>query len=215
MVPLLRIENLSHRFDYPLFEDVSFALYPGESMAVTGRSGSGKSTLLHIASGFLSPKSGEVEVLGRRIDTLSTTQREAMRRFELGVVFQNHYLFKGMSGRDNIEAARLLAGTTLDGWLLERLEIAEVIDQKVSELSGGQQQRVSIARVLAKRPRIVFADEPTGNLDEETASLVMDVLLEYVQKESAALMMVTHDKQLAARCDRCYELVEQMLQAVS
>ena len=209
--PLLHAQNLAHRFDYPLFKKVSFSINSSESMAIVGRSGSGKSTLLHICSTFLKPQGGKVELFGEEVYTLPQRKIDALRRFRLGIIFQFHYLFKGMSGRENIENATLLAQTKLDTWILKRLEIDDVVDKKIGELSGGQQQRISIARVLSKKPRIIFADEPTGNLDKETASLVMDVLLEYVQKEDAALMMVTHDIELAKRSDKLYRLSDKRL----
>jgi len=209
--PLLEAVRLSHAFDYPLYHDVNLTLHAGESVAVQGRSGSGKSTLLHVLSGFLAPLEGRVEILGKDVYGMSEAQLEQFRRVELGIVFQTHYLFKGMTGRQNIEAATRLAGTTLDPWLLERLEIDAVIDQKVGELSGGQQQRVSLARVLAKQPRLIFADEPTGNLDQQTAVLVMEVMQEYIRKRGGALFVVTHDAAIAGMCERHYILQEKRL----
>jgi putative ABC transport system ATP-binding protein len=208
---LLKAEGLSHAYDYPLYNDVDVTLRAGESTAIQGRSGSGKSTLLHTLSGFLPPLSGRVEVLGRSLYAMSEAERDRFRREKLGIVFQTHYLFKGMTGRQNIEAATLLSGTRIDPWLLERLEIADVIDQKVSELSGGQQQRVSVARVLAKTPIVIFADEPTGNLDKQTAALVIDVLQEYVRKNRAALFVVTHDAAVAQRCEHHFVLEDKRL----
>ena len=212
--PLLQASDLSHAFDYPLYDGVSLILYAGESVAVQGRSGSGKSTLLHTLAGFLAPLSGRVEILGRNLYGMSEAEREMFRRTELGIVFQTHYLFKGMTGRQNIEAATQLAGTQLDPWLLERLEIDGVIDQKVGELSGGQQQRVSLARVLAKQPRLIFADEPTGNLDKQTAYLVMDVMQEYTRKQEGTLFVVTHDGEIAGMCGEHYTLKEKAFQSV-
>ncbi len=209
--PILEARQLSHAFDYPLYRAVDLTLHPGESMAVQGRSGSGKSTLLHTLSGFLPPLEGGVTILGEDLYGMDETHRERFRRLELGIVFQAHYLFKGMSGRQNIEAAALLAGTQIDPALLEALEIDTVIDQKVGELSGGQQQRVSVARVLAKHPRVIFADEPTGNLDKQTAHLVMNVLETYVREVKGALFVVTHDETIARRCDTCYRLADQAL----
>jgi len=106
----------------------------------------------------------------------------------------------------NIEIATLLSNEAIDNELLERLEIKELMSQKIGELSGGQQQRVSIARVLSKKPTVIFADEPTGNLDKETAKLVMDVLLEYIKKENAALVLVTHDEEMARLCNKSFRL---------
>ncbi len=211
---LLEAVKLSHAFDYPLYHDVSVMLQAGESMAVVGRSGSGKSTLLHTLSTFLKPDSGSVMLCGKDVYTLKEEALEQLRREEIGIVFQAHYLFKGMTGRENIEIATLLSGEDIDPLLLRELEIEEVIDQKIGDLSGGQQQRVSIARVLSKKPKVIFADEPTGNLDKQTAMLVMTVLLNYITKADAALFMVTHDDEIAGRCDRQYRLEGQILSAV-
>ncbi len=211
---LLQATNLSHSFDYLLYQDVDLVLHAGESMAVQGRSGSGKSTLLHTLASFLPPLEGRVEMFGKDLYALDEFQLEELRRQDLGIVFQAHYLFKGMTGRENIEAATILAGTDVDPWLLERLEIDNVIDQKVSELSGGQQQRVSVARVLSKQPKIIFADEPTGNLDKQTAILVMDVLQEYIRKINGALFVVTHDAAIAKRCEQHLVLEEKNLRTV-
>jgi putative ABC transport system ATP-binding protein len=208
---LLRATDLSHAFDYPLYSGIDITLGAGESTAIQGRSGSGKSTLLHTLSGFLPPLTGEVEIMGKNLYAMNEDELETFRQQELGIVFQTHYLFKGMTGRQNIEAATLLSGTQIDPWLLERLEIDRVIDQKISELSGGQQQRVSVARVLAKEPRLIFADEPTGNLDKQTAALVMDVLQEYIQNRSGSLFVVTHDVAIAQRCERHFILEEKQL----
>ena len=112
---------------------------------------------------------------------------------------------------DNIEVASMLSGEMIDDVILEKLEIKELMNQRIGELSGGQQQRISIARVLSKKPRIIFADEPTGNLDKETATLVMDVLLDYCKTTGAGLLLVTHDEAMVARCDKAYRLEDKML----
>jgi putative ABC transport system ATP-binding protein len=209
--PLLEAKELSHAFDYPLYDELSLTIGAGESVAVMGRSGSGKSTLLHTLAGLIPPLKGEVRLLGRNIYRLKEAEKEKLRRYETGVVFQQHYLFKGMSARENVEIAALLAEQPFDPGLFDRLEISETIDQKVSELSGGQQQRVSLARVLNKKPRLIFADEPTGNLDAETLELVMEVLTEYVAEGDRALFLVTHDADVAARCSRRYLLEDRRL----
>jgi putative ABC transport system ATP-binding protein len=208
---LLNAQNITHKFDYELFSNVNFQLNEKESIAIVGRSGSGKSTLLHIFSTFTKPNSGRVELFGKDIYTLSDDKIEELRRYDLGIIFQAHYLFKGMSALMNIEIATLLSKEEIDNELLERLEIKELMKQKIGELSGGQQQRVSIARVLSKKPKIIFADEPTGNLDKETAKLVMDVLLEYIEKENAAMVLVTHDEEMAGLCNKSFKLEKQKL----
>ncbi len=202
MLPLLEVQNLSHSFDYKLFDDINFSLKEQESMAVVGVSGSGKSTLLHICSTLLKPNSGTVKLLGKNLYELKNREILKMRREDIGIIFQSHYLFKGFNTFENIELATLLNDTKIDNELLAQLGIENLMEQKIGELSGGQQQRVSIARVLSKKPKIIFADEPTGNLDSKTASEVMDILFNYIKINNAALMLVTHDTDLAKRCNQ-------------
>jgi len=211
---LLSATNLAHDFEYPLFNDINLRLDAHESMAIIGASGSGKSTLLHILSSLLKPKSGIVKLFDKDIYTLTKDSLVDMRRNDIGMVFQSHYLFKGFSAYENLEVAAKLSNTDIDEDVLSGLGIKEVIHQKVTELSGGQQQRVSIARVLTKKPRLIFADEPTGNLDSETALDVMKLFSEYIQKEDAAMVLVTHEKSLAMECDHVYKLVDMRLEKV-
>ena len=208
---LLSAHALEHQFDYPLFHNVSLDVDAGESVAIIGVSGSGKSTLLHILSTLLRPDSGSVELLGKSIDTLKSKELVAMRRYELGMIFQSHYLFKGFSAYENLEVSAMLSNQQVDEALLERLKVAHVIRQKVTELSGGQQQRISIARVLTKKPRIIFADEPTGNLDHDTALEVMQLFHDYIKQRQAAMVLVTHDEALASGCTRVYRLENEIL----
>lgn len=211
---LLTATSLSHAFDYPLFQDVSITLNAKESMAIIGVSGSGKSTLMHILSTMLVPNSGSVELFGHNIYQLSEKELVELRRYELGLIYQSHYLFKGFSAYENLEVAALMAKQTIDPALLERLGIANVCYQKVTELSGGQQQRVSIARVLSKKPRLIFADEPTGNLDHATAQEVMTLFFDYLQERNAGMILVTHDESLAAQCDYIYRMSDGSLTKV-
>ncbi|MGZ8547719.1 MAG: ABC transporter ATP-binding protein [Sulfuricurvum sp.] len=208
---LLKATSLSHHFDYPLFDNVSLELHARESIAIVGVSGSGKSTLLHILSSLLKPKSGNVELFGKDIYTLDEKSLITLRRHDLGLIYQSHYLFKGFSAYENLEVAAILAGEKIDPALLDRLGILHVIEQKVTELSGGQQQRVSIARILSKKPRLIFADEPTGNLDHATATEVMDLFMDYLISHDAGLLLVTHDEALAARCDHIYRMADGVL----
>ena len=209
--PLLKATDISHSFDTLLFLDVNFSLNPYRSAAIVGRSGCGKSTLLHIFSTFLKPNEGDVTLFAKDLYSQKDEEVEALRRYDIGIIFQFHYLFKGMSALENIQVATMLSSDKIEDTLLEKLEIKELMDQKIGELSGGQQQRVSIARVLSKKPRIIFADEPTGNLDNETAELVMDVLLDYTKETGAGLLLVTHDEGMAARCDSTYKLEDKVL----
>jgi len=208
---LLEAQNISHGFDTLLFHDVNFSLKSSQSAAIIGRSGCGKSTLLHILSTFIKPDEGSVTLLGEDLYGLDDEVIETLRRYDIGIIFQFHYLFKGMSALENIEVATMLSAEKIDDAILEKLGIKELMKQKIGELSGGQQHRVSIARVLNKKPRIVFADEPTGNLDKETAELVMDVLLDYIKETGAGLLLVTHDESMAARCDTSYKLEAKVL----
>ena len=203
---LLSAKNLSHTFEYKLFSDVSLELNSGESIAIIGASGSGKSTLLHILSTLLKPDDGVVSIFGNDIEKLKKKRIAQIKRDSLGLVFQSHYLFKGFSAYENLEVSAILSNETVDRKLLQRLNIDECIEQKVTELSGGQQQRVSIARVLTKKPKIIFADEPTGNLDKTTAREVMDLFFEYTKELNAGMILVTHDEELAHLCDKVYRL---------
>ena len=203
---LLSVKNLSHNFEYELFHDVSLDLDQGESIAIIGISGSGKSTLLHILSTLLTPNSGRVYLFGEDISQMSTKQLSKIKRDSLGLVFQSHYLLKGFSGCENLEVAAMLSSKEVDNELLKNLNIYEQINQKVTQLSGGQQQRISIARVLTKQPRVLFLDEPTGNLDKETANSVMEIFFEYLEKNDAGMILVTHDEELAYKCKKVYKL---------
>ena len=210
---LLKATNIAHSFDYKLFSNIFFELQEQESIAILGRSGCGKSTLLHIFSSFIAPDEGDVYLLGHNLYKLKEEEIEAIRRNDLGIIFQAHYLFKGMKAIENLEIATILSGEHIEDKLLESLEIKELMNQKIGELSGGQQQRISIARVLSKKPKIIFADEPTGNLDKETGTLVMNVLLEYIQENNAGMVLVTHDESMSNLCSRRYLLEGRVLEA--
>ena len=211
---LLSVKNLAHNFDYPLFENISFDLYAQQSIAIIGVSGCGKSTLLNIISSLLQPSSGEVFYKNNEIYKLSIKNLEKLRREELGIVFQSHYLFRGFNVDENLHIAQLLANEVKDTELLKKLKIDHITQQGIGEISGGQQQRVSIARVLNKQPQIIFADEPTGNLDETTAHEVMDVMFDYIFKKKAGMILVTHEKDLANRCDQIYQLHNNKLERI-
>ncbi len=211
---LLSAKNLSHTFEYKLFSDVSFELQEKESIAIIGMSGSGKSTLLHILSTLLKPDAGSVWLFKEEVAKMKQKRLAEIKRHDLGLIFQSHYLFNGFSAYENLEVAEILSHNKIDKQLLERLQIQDVMHQKVTQLSGGQQQRVSIARVLTKQPRIIFADEPTGNLDSETAHEVMDLFFEYMQQKKAGMILVTHDNELALRCSKVYKLEEKSLKQI-
>ncbi|MCT7590538.1 ABC transporter ATP-binding protein [Aliarcobacter butzleri] len=203
---LLEAKNLSHKFDYELFKNINLSLQKQESIAIIGTSGSGKSTLLNILSSLLKPTSGNVVFQRKDIYSLSQNDLLKIRRDDFGIIFQAHYLFRGFSANENLEIAEFLSGEKIDKNLLKELNIEHVINQGVGELSGGQQQRLSIARVLTKKPKIIFADEPTGNLDKDTANVVMNTLFNYIKKNNAGLILVTHENELALGCDKVYKL---------
>ncbi|EQB5506974.1 ABC transporter ATP-binding protein [Campylobacter coli] len=203
---LLRAENLGHSFDYPLFENLNFSLNQKDCIAIQGSSGCGKSTLLHIISSLLKPNKGEVFFKGQNLYKISENERLKIRRYDLGIIFQTHYLFKGFSALENIELASVLSNQDLDEKILKKLGIHELLKQKIGKLSGGQQQRVSIARVLCKKPKIIFADEATGNLDFDNAKNVIELLVSYAKENDATLFFVTHDSKLAQFCDKTYIL---------
>ncbi len=203
---LLEAKQISHNFDYPLFENINLDLFEQESIAIIGASGSGKSTLLNIFSSLLIPNKGEVYYNSKDIFELKKNDLLKIRREDFGIIFQAHYLFRGFSAKENLHISELLSGNDLDEGLLKDLKIDHVINQGIGSLSGGQQQRLSIARVLTKKPKVIFADEPTGNLDHKTALDVMDSLFDYIKENNAGLILVTHEDELAFKCDKVYKL---------
>lgn len=212
--PILQANNISHEFDYPLFNHLNLALHPKESIAIMGASGSGKSTLLNLFSSLLKPKAGQIIYDNKDIYSLKKSQLLKIRRDDFGIIFQAHYLFRGFSAKENLDIATLLSGNEINNELLKELNIDFVINQSVGELSGGQQQRLSIARVLTKKPKIIFADEPTGNLDKKTAQDVIRNLFNYINQNDAGMIIVTHEQDIAMQCDRVFELVDLELKAI-
>ncbi|NPA12146.1 MAG: ABC transporter ATP-binding protein [Epsilonproteobacteria bacterium] len=210
---MLVAKNLTHSFDYLLFEDVNLEINPKEKIAIIGSSGSGKSTLLHILSSFLKPQKGEVFIEDKNIYNLSENELITLRREKIGIIFQFHYLFNTFSALENIQAAAILANKDVDEAILDKLGIKHVINQNIQTLSGGQQQRVSIARVLSKKPKYIFADEPTGNLDKQNAFEVINTLFEYCDEEEALLVTVTHDMEIAKMFDKVYCLKDKTIVA--
>ena len=183
---------------------VSLDLISGKSLALTGESGSGKSTLLYLIGGLDVPDEGRIEILGQDIASLDDPQRAALRRGTVGVVFQQFNLIPSLNVAANLSFHARLSGSEDKLWtehLVHYLGLESLLDRFPEQLSGGQQQRVAIGRTLAARPALILADEPTGNLDEATADVVMNLLLELVQESGAGLLMVTHSLRLAKRLD--------------
>lgn len=207
---LLIVENLTKTYatadgPFPVLRRVSLTLEAGESLALTGESGSGKSTLLHLIGGLDRADAGRIVLDGQDIASLDDAGRAALRRGTVGVVFQQFNLIPSLKIADNIAFQARLAGRHDAAWcatLADRMGLTDHLRKYPEQLSGGQQQRVAIARTLAPRPKLVLADEPTGNLDETTAATVMELMLELVAATGAGLLMVTHSQVLAARLQR-------------
>lgn len=187
---------------------VDFAIAPGESVAVMGPSGSGKSTLLHALAGIIRPTAGTVLFRGANLTAMSDAQRTALRREAFGFVFQSGQLLPELPAVENIALPMMLGGVdyrrATDAAILwlERLGLRALATQRPGEMSGGQMQRVAIARALCIQPSVVFADEPTGALDQTTGREVMSILMEASRANGAAVVVVTHDPNVAAFCDR-------------
>jgi putative ABC transport system ATP-binding protein len=198
-----------------VLDGVDLTLAAGESLALTGESGSGKSTLLHLVAGLDSPDSGRLVVDGTDMAQATDAQRAALRRDGVGLVFQQFNLIPSLDIAANLAFQARLAGRYDAAWaseLAQVLGLEALLQRYPEQLSGGQQQRVAIGRALAARPRLVLADEPTGNLDETTGDAVMALLLRLVAQTGAGLLMVTHSPRLAARLDRRVHLSAGRLQ---
>jgi putative ABC transport system ATP-binding protein len=219
---LLEITNISHGYEAQpiLFEGLSLRVEAGSQIALTGESGSGKSTLLNLIAGLDTPQAGEVRLLGRSWTSMNTEERLACRRTALGFIFQAFHLIGHLSALQNVMVPLLLAGqsfkkaeATAEEWL-SQLGLGDRRHGRPDELSGGQQQRVCIARALAHSPKLVLADEPTGNLDPATAGASLALLSQHCKSTGAALVMVTHSIQAAQQLDAHYELLQGTLHRV-
>jgi putative ABC transport system ATP-binding protein len=207
---LLEIERLTKSFAGPegpveVLRGVDLALDAGRTLALTGESGSGKSTLLHLVGGLDTADGGSIRIDGQEVTALDDAGRAALRRGTVGIVFQQFNLIPSLTVAANIAFQARLAGRhdpDRAARLAAALGLTDQLEKYPEQLSGGQQQRVAIARTLAARPRLVLADEPTGNLDEATSGAVLDQMLELVSETGAALLMVTHSQSLAARMER-------------
>ncbi|KHL87285.1 ABC transporter ATP-binding protein [Helicobacter pylori] len=209
---MIKAIGISHAFEKPLYNGVNLHIKPKESLAILGVSGSGKSTLLSHLATMLKPDSGTISLLEHQdIYTLNSKKLLELRRLKVGIVFQSHYLFKGFSALENLQVASILAKQEINHSLLEQLGIAHTLKQGVGELSGGQQQRLSIARVLSKKPKIIIADEPTGNLDTISANQVISMLQNYITENEGVLVLATHDEHLAFTCSQVYRLEKEVL----
>ena len=202
----------SRRVRYRALCGVSLELAPGEFAVVTGTSGSGKSTLLNLLAGLEPPTSGVIRIGDQRIDRMSEDRLAVFRLKHTGFVFQNFNLLPDLTVLENTALPLMIGGMGRKereeraSSLLGRLGLRAHLTHLPSELSGGQQQRTAIARALVTEPQVLFADEPTGNLDSRTADEVMDLLIREVRERDMTLLMVTHDDKRAARADRIIEI---------
>ena len=210
-VPPLAVSNVSLTLPsaagpVEILKDLSFSVAPRERVAITGPSGSGKSSLIAVAAGLEQPTAGRVELLGQDLGRLSEDGRARLRRGKVSLVFQSFHLLPNMTALENVAAPLEIAGmadadATARGWL-DRVGLSARLRHYPHQLSGGEQQRVALARALAPRPALLFADEPTGNLDAANAAKVAELLFGLVAEEGAAMVLVTHDPALAERADR-------------
>lgn len=209
---MLTMENVTKRYkhrrsDVYALQDANVEIGAGEFVSIVGPSGSGKSTLLLMLGGMLSPTSGKVTLQGSSLYDLSPNERARMRKQHVGFVFQSFNLVPYLTALENVMIPLFLSGAAKDAQesrateLLERVGLGERLDHKPSELSIGQQQRVALARMLANDPQLILADEPTGNLDPETSSLVLDFFEQFIS-EGRTIVMVTHDPRAAERARR-------------
>ena len=221
---LLRVEKLVKEFHLgggtiSALRDVTFSLRPGQFIAIRGRSGAGKTTLLNLIAGLDNPTSGQIWLLGNSIASLSEHERTLIRRTELGFVFQSAHLFPSLTARENVEVPLRLAKTPREQREQRSLEaltlvgLADRMHHRAPELSGGEQQRVAIARALVHAPRLVLADEPTGNLDSHTGLSVLELLVRVAHTAGIAFVVTTHDPQASALADRTYDINDGVLTA--
>jgi lipoprotein-releasing system ATP-binding protein len=216
----LRLENIVRVFregaagQLEIFRDANAVLMPGEMVALVGPSGSGKSSLLHIAGLLEAPTSGDIVIGGRAASQLSDNERTAIRRETIGFVYQAHHLLPEFTALENVVIPQMIAGARKKdaeaeaARLLTMVGLADRLQHRPAQLSGGEQQRVAIVRGLANKPRILLADEPTGNLDPKTAAGVFEALVNLVRSEGVAALIATHNLQLAAKMDRALMLHE-------
>jgi len=216
--PLLSVQGVHKQYPSPagdlhVLQGVSFTLNEGEFLAVVGESGSGKSTLLQLLGTLDNADQGEVWLDGKSLFGLSQNQQALIRNESIGFVYQAHHLIPELTALENVMLPLHVRGVSEQAAteraidLLDRMKLSDRIHHVPAKLSGGEAQRVAVARALAGKPRLLLADEPTGNLDESTAQNVFDALQSLCKEENAAVLMVTHSSALAASCDRTLRLV--------
>jgi putative ABC transport system ATP-binding protein len=211
---MLRAQSLTQSYlsggrELTVLRDITFELEPGAFLAIVGPSGSGKSTLLGLLAGLDRPRQGGVWLDGQDLGALNEDQRARLRAEKVGFVFQSFHLIPTLTARENVQVPLELQGHEARDRaeeLLERVGLADRVHHYPAQLSGGEQQRVAVARAFSHRPRILFADEPTGNLDAATGARVIDLLTELNRETGTTLVLVTHDPELASRARRVIRL---------
>jgi ABC-type lipoprotein export system ATPase subunit len=222
---LLTLDRVTRRFKSPgdgedavVLQDVSLVVQPGERMAIVGPSGSGKSTLMNIIGALDRPTGGRVVFDGRDLDQLDDKALAAWRNRSVGFIFQMHHLLGQLTLRENVLVPTIPAKTTRAALqradqLLQRVGLADHAEHRPGQLSGGQCQRAAVVRALINQPRLLLADEPTGSLDHANAQALMDLLLAMNEEQSVALIVVTHDMEMARRVGRVHQLRDGRLSA--
>ncbi len=212
---MLEVKNLTKTYksgkkELTVLENVSFSIPAGDTFSIVGPSGSGKTTLLGLCAGLDRPTSGSVLINGIVIDSMSEDEKAAVRNENIGFIFQNFQLIPTLTALENVMVPMELRGLSMANKtameILDRVGLADRHDHYPTQLSGGEQQRISLARAFSNDPKILFADEPTGNLDEETSQKVEELIFELNREAGTTLVMVTHDLQLAAKTKRIIQL---------
>jgi len=217
MQSIISLHNLDKRYpmassEVTVLRQLNLEVAPEETVAIIGPSGSGKTTLLLILTGLEIPSSGQITLAGESVDGLSADQRADLRREHIGIVFQSFHLIPSLTACENVALPLEIDGQSNGrkraAAMLEKVGLGERQDHYPSQLSGGEQQRVAIARALIHEPKLLVADEPTGNLDEKTGEAIMQLLFELNRDNGTTLVLVTHDNDLAKRCQRTLRLHE-------